>query len=149
MSDEVRTPINAMVGYAELLDAELGGTLTDAQDLLSRLVSSRSTRATRRTVSPTARPVTPVRRPRQTGPPARVPPPDVRPERESAGRPLDEGATDGAAAGPAGGGGGMPNVGPADARRALLVAELRERLRPACRDWGEADFETLVQRIAG
>jgi hypothetical protein len=42
----------------------------------------------------------------------------------------------------------MPNVGPADSQLALLVAELRERLRPACRDWEEADFEALVQRIA-
>jgi hypothetical protein len=29
-----------------------------------------------------------------------------------------------------------------------LVPDLRRRLRPACQDWSEADFEALVQRIA-
>jgi hypothetical protein len=44
--------------------------------------------------------------------------------------------------------GEVPNAGPVDPRPALLLGEPRERLRPACRDWAEADVEALVHRIA-
>jgi hypothetical protein len=37
---------------------------------------------------------------------------------------------------------------PPDGCRAALVLDVRRRLRPVCVDWGEAEFETLVQRIA-
>jgi hypothetical protein len=37
---------------------------------------------------------------------------------------------------------------PADPRLALVVAELRRRLRPVCRDWADPEFEALVHRIA-
>jgi hypothetical protein len=36
----------------------------------------------------------------------------------------------------------------ANARVALLVGDLRRRLRPACRDWEEAEFEAVIQQIA-
>jgi hypothetical protein len=39
-------------------------------------------------------------------------------------------------------------TGPASPGLAREVAELRERLRPVCRDWGDAEFEALVQRMA-
>ena len=35
-----------------------------------------------------------------------------------------------------------------DPRFALLVAELAERLRPACAGWDDAMFEALVRQIA-
>jgi hypothetical protein len=35
-----------------------------------------------------------------------------------------------------------------DARVAPLLDDLRRRLRPACRDWSEAEFEAVIQRIA-
>ena len=37
---------------------------------------------------------------------------------------------------------------PGDARVAPLLDDLRRRLRPACQDWSEAEFETVIQRIA-
>jgi len=37
---------------------------------------------------------------------------------------------------------------PGDARVARLLDDLRRRLRPACRDWSEAEFEAVIQRIA-
>ena len=37
---------------------------------------------------------------------------------------------------------------PGDARVATLLDDLRRRLRPACRDWSEAEFEAVIQRIA-
>jgi hypothetical protein len=37
---------------------------------------------------------------------------------------------------------------PVDPRLERLAAELRGRLRPACRNWGDAEFEAVVQRIA-
>ncbi len=35
-----------------------------------------------------------------------------------------------------------------DPRFAQLVADLAERLRPACAQWDEVAFQTLVRRIA-
>jgi hypothetical protein len=46
---------------------------------------------------------------------------------------------------------GLPGDGvhPApDGRLAALVLDVRRRLRPVCVDWGEAEFEALVHRIA-
>jgi hypothetical protein len=37
---------------------------------------------------------------------------------------------------------------PGDARFDHLLAELRVRLRPACRGWHDAEFETLVHNVA-
>ena len=36
----------------------------------------------------------------------------------------------------------------ADAQVLLLLADLRRRLGPACRDWGEDAFEALLREIA-
>jgi hypothetical protein len=35
-----------------------------------------------------------------------------------------------------------------EGRLAALVLDVRRRLRPVCVDWGEAEFESLVHRIA-
>jgi hypothetical protein len=37
---------------------------------------------------------------------------------------------------------------PSDARAAPLLDDLRRRLRPACQDWSEEEFEGVIQRIA-
>lgn len=37
---------------------------------------------------------------------------------------------------------------PADARLLSLVADLRRRLGPACREWSEEAFESLIREIA-
>jgi hypothetical protein len=49
------------------------------------------------------------------------------------------------ASGADGSGDGSAPVDPALVRQ---IAELRGRLRPVCRDWGEAEFEAVVHRIA-
>jgi hypothetical protein len=36
----------------------------------------------------------------------------------------------------------------ADFQVALVANDVRRRLRPVCDDWDDAEFETLVQRIA-
>lgn len=41
-------------------------------------------------------------------------------------------------------GGGVP----AADRLTPLVTDLQRRLRPLCRDWDEAEFDALVDRIA-
>jgi hypothetical protein len=43
---------------------------------------------------------------------------------------------------------GAAEPAPSDARVVPLLDDLRRRLRPACRDWGEAEFEAVIQRIA-
>ncbi len=47
-----------------------------------------------------------------------------------------------------GGDGVAYGAGRADPRVERHVAELRGRLRPVCREWPEAEFDALVQRIA-
>ena len=37
---------------------------------------------------------------------------------------------------------------PGDARFDRLLVELRTRLRPVCRGWQDAEFETLVHDVA-
>ena len=37
---------------------------------------------------------------------------------------------------------------PAAQWMAMLVADLRQRLRPVCHDWDDQEFEALVRRIA-
>jgi hypothetical protein len=39
-------------------------------------------------------------------------------------------------------------IGAAGRELVRHVAELRQRLRPVCRDWDESDFEALVRQIA-
>ena len=47
-------------------------------------------------------------------------------------------------------GGDLPSEPrPADPRVAALADDLRRRLRPVCRDWDDADFEAVIERIAG
>jgi hypothetical protein len=55
---------------------------------------------------------------------------------------------DHAADGAAGGDGAARPPDERDPRFAQLVADLAERLRPACAQWDEDAFETLVRRIA-
>ncbi len=41
-----------------------------------------------------------------------------------------------------------PAGAPADAQMRLLLADLRRRLGPACRDWSEDAFESLIREVA-
>jgi hypothetical protein len=63
------------------------------------------------------------------------------------GRPGDRAAADGRA-GAGGAGRVVPHADRGVPRLAEVEADLRARLRPACRDWAEADFDALVVRIA-
>ena|SRR5690349_6393516 len=59
---------------------------------------------------------------------------------------LDEASVGGAADGAPS---AAPEPRPADPRVAALADDLRRRLRPVCRDWDDADFEAVIERIAG
>ena len=37
---------------------------------------------------------------------------------------------------------------PGDARLPAVVADLRRRLHPVCRDWDEGAFESLIREVA-
>jgi hypothetical protein len=58
-----------------------------------------------------------------------------------------DGSADAAGEGARGARAGRP-ADPAAQWMAMLVADLRQRLRPVCHDWDDQEFEALVRRIA-